>query len=456
MAQTLPQNLADNADYPDAIFILLNYSSEDNLTEIVQPITDPRLFVYHYEHLGLFRMAHSKNLSHRLGIHHGADILVNMDADNFTGRGFARYIAKMYELYGRKSFLWARMTPRCNAQCEGGSCILPRKHEVAHTSSEEILEWLYPENERPHVRGIAGRLGVTRETFLLSGGYDEEKYDHWGPDDRDFNMRIQRLGVVPREINGRYLVALHHSDRMRFKEYPKVRTMDDCTFHALEGSAGQPPYTAVVNFGRAGIGRVTERNGTQLVVNPYPTRIFGIGMHKTGSTSLWRALVILGYEATHWTNPRCARTIFEELRLSGKSLALEKFDAIVDFPIGLLYQELDRSYPGSKFILTVRDENQWLRSVQDHWSYEKNPWRKDWDSDCFTHRLHTEVYGRKMFDPAVMLERYRRHNAEVREYFKDRPDDLLVMKSGWEPLCGFLGRTIPSIPYPFENLTRSL
>jgi hypothetical protein len=44
---------------------------------------------------------------------------------------------------------------------------------------------------------------------------------------------------------------------------------------------------------------------------------------------------------------------------------------------------------------------------------------------------------------------------EIKEYFKDRPDDLLVMNicagEGWEILCPFLDCGIPKIPFPHKN-----
>jgi hypothetical protein len=49
------------------------------------------------------------------------------------------------------------------------------------------------------------------------------------------------------------------------------------------------------------------------------------------------------------------------------------------------------------------------------------------------------------------------------EYFRDRPDDLLVMDvekgDNWKELCGFLGIDIPDAPFPWKNrrtLRRSL
>ena len=51
-----------------------------------------------------------------------------------------------------------------------------------------------------------------------------------------------------------------------------------------------------------------------------------------------------------------------------------------------------------------------------------------------------------------MMERYRRHNAEVLEYFKERPRDLLQMDmdngGSWDPLCSFLDKPIPDVAYP--------
>jgi hypothetical protein len=124
-----------------------------------------------------------------------------------------------------------------------------------------------------------------------------------------------------------------------------------------------------------------------------------------------------------------------------------------------MYKDLDRRYPGSKFILTVRDESKWLESVRNHWDRTRNPYRDSWDTDCFTHYIHAKLYGWSQFDATVMLNRYRQHNATIKEYFADRPKDLLVMQvdgdysDGWKSLCGFLGAQIPDVPYPKEYVT---
>ena len=126
-----------------------------------------------------------------------------------------------------------------------------------------------------------------------------------------------------------------------------------------------------------------------------------------------------------------------------------------NLPIPLLYQQLDKAYPGSKFILTVRDESDWLRSVERLWDRRYNPTRWVWDVYPFSNHIHTVLYGQKDFNAEVFLARYRRHNAEVMEFFKSRPDDLLILDTpagdGWEELCKFLGRPIPGTPFPCNN-----
>jgi hypothetical protein len=303
-------------------------------------------------------------------------------------------------------------------------------------------------------RGISGRIAVSTNAFLAVGGYDEV-YVNWGPDDKDFNVRLRRLGYKPKEIDPRFLTAVSHNDKMRFREYPHIRDAEVVYDFILPGRE----QIRIANAGNIGLGVVYKNFGSEPIeLLPIPTRIFGVGMHKTATTSLHSALVKLGYDSAHWKSAHWAKAIWEEMKLYGKSLSLERSYAACDLPLPLLFRELDIAYPGSKFILTIRDEQQWIDSIRAHWS-DKNPFRSQWDTDPFTHRVHTELYGRRKFDEQVMRERYRRHNAEVIEYFKGRPRDLLVMDmsagAGWYQLCGFLRKPIPKESYPREFTTQN-
>ena len=304
---------------------------------------------------------------------------------------------------------------------------------------------------------------------MKTGGYDEAKYAAWGPDDKDFHYRLRRFEYKAKEIPRRFLDVVLHNDKMRFRDYPDiVPTTQSEDFQQVCDES------TIANWGKIGCGTVCRRFGSAdfppghtRFLNPLPTRIFGIGLHKTATTSLHKALQILGFESAHWKTAHWAKAIWDEMKANGRSLTVEKSYALSDLPIGLLYKELDQAYPGSKFILTVRNENAWLKSVGKHWSHEHNPFRAAWDTDPFTHKVHNELYGRKKFDKTIFLERYRRHNAEVQEYFRGRGDDLLVLRMDEEylnaapehyqapfnQLCSFLDVPRPGVPYPREFVT---
>jgi hypothetical protein len=344
-------------------------------------------------------------------------VLCNLDADNFTGVRFDAYIEEQFR-HRSDVFLWAKM-------------------------------YTQPDGRRP--RGISGRIVVTAKAFLRIGGYDE-RFETWAHDDKDFNQRLCRAGYEAHEIPEQYLDVVLHKDKMRFRDYP----------HAKDGPGEDLNEEAdhiIANYGKIGCG-VVYRNfdySTPITLAPIPTRIFGIGMHKTGTTSLHAALRALGFESAHWKNAHWAKAIYEEMTGYGKSWTVEHNYALSDLPIAILYEQLDRAYPGSKFILTLRNEGSWLKSVESHWDHNLNPYRHQWSNDPFSHKVHKIIYGRKSFDALCFLERYRRHNTEVREYFKHRPSDLLVMDmsngAGWQQLCAFLDRPVPNEPYPKKLIT---
>jgi hypothetical protein len=77
--------------------------------------------------------------------------------------------------------------------------------------------------------------------------------------------------------------------------------------------------------------------------------------------------------------------------------------------------------------------------------------------DAYLSEIRSHLYG---FDVACatdeeLIARFNRHTEEVREYFKMRPADLLVLDwesgNGWAELCGFLGKPIPAEALPHLN-----
>ncbi|MBL8583997.1 MAG: hypothetical protein JNL61_17460 [Rhizobiaceae bacterium] len=171
-------------------------------------------------------------------------------------------------------------------------------------------------------------------------------------------------------------------------------------------------------------------------------KVFGIGFHKTGTSSLADALRMLGYSVTGPNNVRDP-----EIASKALPMALElatQFDAFQDNPWPVLYREMDAAFPGSKFILTERAPEAWIDSAVTHFGDKHTPMR-EW----------IYGYGMPLGHEDVYLARFHRHNAEVRAYFADRPGDLLILDitkgGGWQELCSFLGYPVPAAPFPHSN-----
>lgn len=179
-------------------------------------------------------------------------------------------------------------------------------------------------------------------------------------------------------------------------------------------------------------------------------KVFGIGLNKTGTSSLHRALELLGYRSLHFggfeTNDLILRAIDE--RKPMLSYLDPEPDAISDVVLVTYFFYLaDAQYPGAKFILTLRDIDEWLDSRRRH--VERNQQMKE----------AGEYEGWFLnVDIDLWVQEYRRHEAIVRTYFAHRPDDLLAFRPAeddWDPLCNFLGHPVPELPFPWENRDRS-
>lgn len=174
-------------------------------------------------------------------------------------------------------------------------------------------------------------------------------------------------------------------------------------------------------------------------------KVFCIGFHKTGTSTLESAFEALDYKVVGMFGIE-DDTIGETVARRAIRIAA-RYDVVQDNPWPLVFRELDEAYPGSKFILTMRDTDKWWVSLERHFGGK-------------TTAMRTWIYG--VGDPTghedIYKRRYEAHNAEVLEYFSDRPDDLLVVDitagGGWTPLCRFLDVEIPDVPFPHRNSHR--
>jgi hypothetical protein len=203
------------------------------------------------------------------------------------------------------------------------------------------------------------------------------------------------------------------------------------------------------------------------------TKIFCIGRNKTGTTSLKKAFEDLGFVVG---NQRKAE-------LLSAQYWQKDFDAIVDycttaevfqdFPFSYpeTYKQLDKAFPGSKFILTVRDNpEQWYNSVTKFhaklFGNGKIPTVQQLQNAPYVHkgwmwenlsRLYGVSSKENPYDKEKLVKHYEKHNADVIEYFKSRNNDLLVINlsdpDAYTKFCEFIGVKSDKNNFPWENKT---
>ena len=179
-------------------------------------------------------------------------------------------------------------------------------------------------------------------------------------------------------------------------------------------------------------------------------KIFGIGLSKTGTTSLAQALNMLGFKTRDY--PGLVHYSPGDLSSIDATL-IEEFDALTDTPIPSFYRELDARFPDAKFIMTLREKAGWLISCKKQFTQKLANKQNDAHS-----RLFMDLYGCTVFDEEKFAAGYDRFVQGVYDHFKDRPGKLLTLNvtggDGWEQLCPFLDRPIPDAPFPKANVTR--
>jgi hypothetical protein len=183
--------------------------------------------------------------------------------------------------------------------------------------------------------------------------------------------------------------------------------------------------------------------------DPRRARVFGIGLNKTATTSFHAAMTILGYDSLHWGGPPIRKEVERALADGVPLLSYldQRHDAFSDIePITRNFALLDRQYPGSTFVLTVRPVEDWLDSRRRH--VENNVRRKALGE---YHGAFLEVD-----EPAWRAE-WDDHLGQVRRHFAGRDDFLEVdftSGEGWGPLCQVLGVPEPEAEFPGENSGR--
>lgn len=207
-------------------------------------------------------------------------------------------------------------------------------------------------------------------------------------------------------------------------------------------------------------------------------KIFCVGANKTGTTSLKKALEDLDYVVGNQylssrLIPHYKNENFDEIIEFCKSAQVFQ-DIPFSFPH--TYKHLDKAYPNAKFILTVRDSpEQWYDSLisfvtkimgngngelPDKADLQEsgNVW-KGWAWEIF--KIISKTPEDDIFNKEIIRQQYKNHNKAVKEYFKDRPEDLLVINvshdDSYQALIDFLDiKDPPYSSFPWKNKTEEI
>jgi len=175
-------------------------------------------------------------------------------------------------------------------------------------------------------------------------------------------------------------------------------------------------------------------------------KVFGIGLNKTGTTTLGQALEILGFEHHESCNGRLVKALTQN-DYTPVYEAAEANNNFEDWPWPLVYKEMYRKYPDAKFVLTIRKNSEtWYRSLCKH------------ADRIGPRKIRKRIYGYYMpqSNKQAHISFYERHNREVVEFFaRHAPENLAIVcwekGHGWMDLCSFLNKPVPSVEFPFLN-----
>lgn len=146
-------------------------------------------------------------------------------------------------------------------------------------------------------------------------------------------------------------------------------------------------------------------------------KIFIIGLPRTGTTSVCAALLNLQYRVAHTAY---TKTCFEQAQV------------LADTPAFCDFSQLDIHYPNAKFIYLERSLNLWLPSIQQLLQrMYANVVRDDGGFNPIIKRCYKNIFAPftldNINDSDFLKQCYIRHQQKVMDYFRYRPDDLLVI-----------------------------
>lgn len=177
-------------------------------------------------------------------------------------------------------------------------------------------------------------------------------------------------------------------------------------------------------------------------------KVFGIGLNKTGTSSLRRALVKLGYN--HCDTRGQLTNQFFKGRIKKVLDTTKGYDSFEDWPWPLMYRQVFAHYgDAARYVLTTRRSPEvWVESLKVHSLItppDNNP------------RIRVFGHAYPHGFEAEHMAFYENHNAQVRQFFADQNASHLLADLCWETgdswaeLCSFLDEPLQDGAFPHAN-----
>ncbi|MFD2916272.1 sulfotransferase [Psychroserpens luteus] len=202
-------------------------------------------------------------------------------------------------------------------------------------------------------------------------------------------------------------------------------------------------------------------------------KIFCIGLNKTGTTTIEKTFKDFNYSLGVQRDGELLINDWYKRDFKAIIKLCKTAEAFQDVPFSLpfTYSVLDQCFPNAKFILSVRDNSdQWYSSLT---NFHSKLWGNGIDPPTIQQlkeaNYHYKGYAyevnRMLFDTPeddpynkdILIRYYQNHNENVMEYFRAKPEKLLVInvsiKDDYKRLCEFLNKTPLHETFPWENKT---
>ncbi|CAE6941496.1 unnamed protein product [Symbiodinium natans] len=208
-------------------------------------------------------------------------------------------------------------------------------------------------------------------------------------------------------------------------------------------------------------------------------QVLDVGPPRTGTQTLKAALEVYGFRALHTSYNYTARLPWCEYLFGGGALepalrTLDGYDTAMDEPFHLVYKEVMEAFPESKFLLPVKDPDEWYDNVL----AAGQDLNMDLEEAAATHEMSSgfdylaamtlripsmrtcsgcinwgcdflNVTGKPNRERCVAS--YRAHIEAVQATIPSHRLLLFHFSDGWAALSHFLGQPIPDRPFPYVD-----